>query len=35
LLESQPEVATALSVLLLAVSVTVLALLRRRWLAHP
>jgi molybdate transport system permease protein len=35
LLESQPEVATALSVLLLAVSVTMLALLRRRWLAHP
>jgi molybdate transport system permease protein len=34
LLESQPEVATALSVLLLAVSVTVLALLRRRWLVR-
>ncbi|MCU1458790.1 MAG: molybdate transporter permease [Actinomycetia bacterium] len=34
LLESQPEVATALSVLLLAVSVTVLAVLRRRWLVR-
>ncbi len=34
LLESRPEVATALSVLLLGVSVTVLALLRRRWLAR-
>jgi molybdate transport system permease protein len=32
LLESQPEVATALSLVLLAVSITVLALLRNRWL---
>ena len=32
LLDSQPQVATALSLVLLAVSVTVLALLRNRWL---
>jgi molybdate transport system permease protein len=33
-LDSQPEIATALSLVLLAISVTVLALLRRRWLGR-
>ena len=34
LLDTRPEVATALSLVLLAVSVTVLAVLRNRWLGR-
>jgi molybdate transport system permease protein len=35
LLDTRPEIATALSLVLLAISVTVLALLRNRWLGRP